>query len=318
MATLLEQPQLTFVESLRARQRAERSQSPSLDLAAFSPARGQTICIASGKGGTGKTLLSCNLAVCLAQKGLRVTLVDADFGFANAHLLLGVRPRLDISHVVRGERRLEEAIERGPAGVRLIPGGLGHGELAMLSEDGFRRLAREMLRIEATSDLFLIDCPGGINPQVLTLLGCAHDIVLVSDHEATSRSDALATIGILAKTLGTANVHVVINRARDREHAVVSFQQIWAEANRAWRGRVKVFFSGWLPASWYVKSSVILGKPLVLRHPRSLPARCLQTIGDKLHKHHVVWKSLQVGRWGAPSTFARLVGLSAGEADGRP
>lgn len=313
MATLLQhyqKRQFTALDELRTRYLANSSQSPSIDLDAFHLAKGQVICIASGKGGTGKTFLSCNLSVRLAQKGLRVTLIDADFGFANAHLLLGLRPRFDISHVVRGEKRLDEIIEQGPAGVRLVPGGHGRAELAMLTEEGFSSLARELFRLEETSDVFVVDLPAGLSPQALWLMSSAHDIVLVSDHESTSRSDVLAMIGALAGTVGAATVHIVINRARDREHAVVSFQQIWNEANRAWRGRIKVFFSGWLPQNWYVQSSVILGKPLVIKHPHSLPTRCLQTIGDKLHKHHLVWKSRQVGRWGAPSAFARLLQLS--------
>ena len=49
--------------------------------------------IASGKGGTGKSVLSTNLAVLRAQKGERVLLVDFDAGLANDHLLLGLAPQ---------------------------------------------------------------------------------------------------------------------------------------------------------------------------------------------------------------------------------
>jgi flagellar biosynthesis protein FlhG len=50
------------------------------------------VAVASGKGGTGKTFLTANLAVALHRRGLRVVVVDCDFGLANAHLLLGVTP----------------------------------------------------------------------------------------------------------------------------------------------------------------------------------------------------------------------------------
>lgn len=45
-----------------------------------------TIAIASGKGGTGKTLVSTNLAALVARSGTRVTLVDCDVDAPNAHL----------------------------------------------------------------------------------------------------------------------------------------------------------------------------------------------------------------------------------------
>ena len=42
----------------------------------------RVIAMVSGKGGVGKTNLSANLAVVLAQRGRKVLLVDADLGLA--------------------------------------------------------------------------------------------------------------------------------------------------------------------------------------------------------------------------------------------
>ena len=296
---------------LKEYQLEARSQSPFLDPEGSAPAKSQVICVASGKGGTGKTLVSTNLAVLLARSGLRTTLVDADFGLANAHLMLGIEPRHDIAHVVRREKSVEEIAERGPAGMRLVPGGEGRAELSLLSGAELHHIACELHRLEESSDAIVVDLGAGLSPQVLRFLNVAHDIVLVTDHEATARSDALGMIAALAEILGAATVHVVVNRARNREHAVVAFQHLWNRANKAWRGRIRLFFSGWLPHSWYVQSSVILGKPLVLAHPQSLPTRCLKTMAAKLHKHHLVWRGRQVGRWGVPSAFARLAEMTA-------
>lgn len=47
-----------------------------------------TLAIASGKGGTGKTLVATNLAVLAARNGERVTLVDCDAEAPNDHLFL--------------------------------------------------------------------------------------------------------------------------------------------------------------------------------------------------------------------------------------
>ena len=50
----------------------------------------QVIPIASGKGGVGKTLVSANLAIALAQAGKRVVLADMDLGGSNLHIVLGM------------------------------------------------------------------------------------------------------------------------------------------------------------------------------------------------------------------------------------
>ncbi len=46
--------------------------------------------VASGKGGVGKSLLTANLAVCLAASGQRVVAVDLDLGGSNLHSCLGM------------------------------------------------------------------------------------------------------------------------------------------------------------------------------------------------------------------------------------
>lgn len=58
----------------------------------FSPDQCERIItIGGGKGGVGKSIVSANLAVHLARRGIRVALVDADLGAANLHSLLGIR-----------------------------------------------------------------------------------------------------------------------------------------------------------------------------------------------------------------------------------
>ena len=79
-----------------------------------------SITIASGKGGVGKTSISVNLALMLQKLGKRMTLMDADFGLANTHILLGMNAKKSLADVISLGKPVEEAIEVGPNGVQLL------------------------------------------------------------------------------------------------------------------------------------------------------------------------------------------------------
>ena len=68
-----------------------------------------SLAIASGKGGVGKTTISVNLALTQA-KSSKCLLIDADMGMANAHILLGFNPNVTVREVIDGTTSLENAI----------------------------------------------------------------------------------------------------------------------------------------------------------------------------------------------------------------
>ncbi len=55
---------------------------------------GKVLLVASGKGGTGKTMFSVNMGATLAQRGYNVLLIDMDMGLRNMDLYLGMENRV--------------------------------------------------------------------------------------------------------------------------------------------------------------------------------------------------------------------------------
>jgi flagellar biosynthesis protein FlhG len=54
----------------------------------------RVIAVTSGKGGVGKSNVVANLGLALAQRGLKVLLIDADLGLGNLDILLGLKPNI--------------------------------------------------------------------------------------------------------------------------------------------------------------------------------------------------------------------------------
>ena len=70
--------------------------------AAVAPCATRVIAVSSGKGGVGKTNSVVNLAVAFSKMGRKVLLLDADLGLGNLDVLLGLTPKYNIGHLLRG------------------------------------------------------------------------------------------------------------------------------------------------------------------------------------------------------------------------
>jgi len=74
----------------------------------------KVIMVTSARPQEGKTTTAINSAIVLAQKGVRVLLVDADLRRPSVHKTLGMGPRSGLSNVLTGSATLEQTITTSP------------------------------------------------------------------------------------------------------------------------------------------------------------------------------------------------------------
>lgn len=74
----------------------------------------KVIMVTSARPQEGKTTTAINSAIVLAQKGVRVLLVDADLRRPSVHKTLGIGPRSGLSNVLTGSATLQQAITVSP------------------------------------------------------------------------------------------------------------------------------------------------------------------------------------------------------------
>jgi flagellar biosynthesis protein FlhG len=233
----------------------------------------RVVCIASGKGGVGKSILASNLAALRARRGERVLLVDFDAGLANLHLLLGLAPRHDLGHVLDGAIPACEAVVRGPEGIHLLSGGVGRHALANPTRRELDRLFQALRPLEQEYDLVIIDHGAGISYATVAHLAASSTLLLVTNHEVTALSDAYA----LYKRATTVNEHlrvgVVLNRVPDEEVAARAWERFRGVALK-FLG-VHPDYVGWVPQDDAVARSVHARTPVTISEPASRAALAL-------------------------------------------
>lgn len=148
-----------------------------------------------GKGGVGKSVVACNVAVRMAQLGHRVILVDGDLGGANLDTLLGcARPPRTLSHFFdRSAASLAEiATPTGVDGLTLVA---GDGECLGAANPVHAQKQKLIRHIRALPcDLVVVDLGAGTSFNTLDLYLAADVGVVVTTGEPTSLQNCFAFI----------------------------------------------------------------------------------------------------------------------------
>ena len=238
----------------------------------------RVLCIASGKGGTGKSIVASNLAALRAARGERVCLVDFDAGLANAHLLLGVSPRYDLGHVMAGEVKAEDALVEGPNGLRLLSGGVGRPSLQNPTRRELERLFRALEPLESQFDLVIIDHGAGVGYSTVAHLAATSTLLIVTNPEVTALSDAYALFKRAHLVNKHVNIGAVINRAPDESSARSGFER-FRNASQKFLGKEPVF-AGWVPYDEAILRSVQSRTPACILEPDSPAAKAIGAVAD--------------------------------------
>ncbi|MBL8949812.1 MAG: P-loop NTPase, partial [Myxococcaceae bacterium] len=181
-------PQPAAVEPVVARPKKPRApRKPSVPK---TRAR-RIIAVGGGKGGIGKSMVSANLGIALAQRGSSVVMVDADLGGANLHSCLGVpQPTVSLSDFI--DKRFatlgEVAVPTGVERLRLISGARDVLDAANPRHAEKQKLLRNIRGLDV--DYVIVDLGAGTGYNVLDFFLLADTGVVVLLPEPTSIENA--------------------------------------------------------------------------------------------------------------------------------
>ncbi|MEM2191542.1 MAG: P-loop NTPase [Archaeoglobaceae archaeon] len=228
------------------------------------------IAIASGKGGTGKTFITCNLGVLLSMCQFRVLIVDADVNLANVELVYGFKPKCTLQDYLDGTCTVQDLVQNVLGSVYVVSAGLN-----LKRRIRPREFDSAIGNIVSTMDFdyVLIDAPAGLDAQVVTSIRMSDGYLLVANPEVTSIVDAHK----VKKVVGDTNLlGVVLNKVRKTSIDKRDIEEALGEIIAS------------LPEDPNVPLSINSGIPYVVKHPKSIITKQLMKLTSRITGREVV------------------------------
>jgi flagellar biosynthesis protein FlhG len=240
----------------------------------------RVITVTSGKGGVGKTNVTINLAIALSEQGLRVVILDADFGLANIDVLFGIIPQYTLVDVIKNRKSILEILSDGPNNTKFISGGSGVEDLVKLNKEQILKFVENMALLDKLADIIIVDTGAGLSENVMSFIMAADEVLLVTTPEPTSITDAYALIKMVSNRDKEKMIKIIVNRADNTNEANDVLNKLTLVAEK-FLG-IKLGKAGYLLHDEAVVKAVKLQKPFLLSFPRSQAARNIKEISEKL------------------------------------
>jgi flagellar biosynthesis protein FlhG len=257
------------------------------DIDELSAVRASSLCIASGKGGTGKSVVTASLATLLARAG-RTLIVDADMGVGNAHILQNLSPEHSFVDVVEGRLSVREVLVHARPQLDLLAAGSGVSRMAGLSNYEMHLIACGIESLETEFQHVLVDSAAGISMQTVAFAAASDVVLLVTTPDVTALTDAYAFLKVITQRRADCVPLFLVNRAGSEEEALAVAERFRAVARKFLAREPRSV--GWIPEDRAVVRSVSTREPVVASDPDSPAAQALQRIAVELQQelaaHH--------------------------------
>lgn len=236
-------------------------------------AAGAMITVLGPKGGTGKTMTACNLAVALALAGERPVVVDLDLQFGDVGLALGLRPErtiydLAVSAGSLDSDKVEAFLAESDSGARALLAPL-RPDQASAVDPAFLRSLFELLRSRYA--YVIVDTPPAFTPEVIAAIDASSRLCVVGMLDALSLKDTKIGLETLAQMgLDPDEVTLVLNRA-DSNVGIAK-----DDVERLLGRKPDVF----VPSDRAIPRAITDGRTIVEAEPRSGAAKAYRALAE--------------------------------------
>jgi pilus assembly protein CpaE len=240
--------------------------------------QGSLISIVGGAGGVGATMLATNLAIELATLRRDVCLVDLDYRFGQVGTLLDVEPAFSIADLCDTPERLEQqvvdkALVKHASGVRVLCRPVSFAQADTITA---AHCVGALTALLSSFPYVVVDGPSRLDPGAKSVLDISDRILLVLELLVPDVRNVQRMLdGMRAAGFNLDRITLVCNRV-GKYSANLSVADVESTLG------LEIFSA--LPDDWAaVSSSINLGEPLSVSHPRSRIRQAIQELARQLY-----------------------------------
>ncbi|SNX55499.1 AAA family ATPase [Thermoanaerobacterium sp. RBIITD] len=239
--------------------------------------RCRVITVTGGKGGTGKTCIAVNISLALRKMGYNVLIMDADIGFSNVEIELGVVSKNTLYDVLYGNKKISDIINEGPIGIKYISTG-GDFDLT-LGDIDLNIFFNSLSILDNYFDFIIVDTGAGINKTIKNFIDLSDDVVIVTTPEPTSIMDAYILIKSINK-LCEKELYLIVNKTKNN----YEYSKVYEKINNALYNFLGITINnlGCIHDDPKISECIKLQNPIILKYQFSKTARDITDIAKKL------------------------------------
>ena len=244
----------------------------------------RVLTVTSGKGGVGKSNTSINLAIQFRKMGLKVIILDADFGLANIEIMFGAVPKYNLSDLIYEGKNIKEIITKGPMGVGFISGGSGVAGLSNLTQDNIQCIVQSLAELHSLADIVIVDTGAGISDAVMEFLVASGEILLVTTPEPTSKTDSYTLLKPLSRHPKYAREDTKIKMVANKVQKKGDGSELYKKLNVVVEKYLEtpMEYLGEVPEDTQLMRAVMQQRPVSMEDPYAKSALAYKEIVSKL------------------------------------
>lgn len=240
----------------------------------------RSVTLVGGKGGIGRTAVLTNIAVALARQGRSVLLLDQNQGRSAASARLGLSQGRDLLEAIERDVALEEILQQGPNGLRVMAGAQAFQLLGSLSPAEEEKLGRAFERLSPRLDYILVDAPAGDAIQTPSLSLASQEVIVMVSPHTESVTRAYSLIQRLSWDFARRRFYILANGVRSSEQGSILFDNI-ARTARLFLN-LSLEYLGCIPDDDALRKSCRVRQPVNTLFPDSPAAIACAMLADAI------------------------------------